>query len=82
MGDPNEQSPELGDEIRAVVERQLRGSELDEPNRALDRLMERGHSREKAIDTIGAVLLEEIYEMMTAEEMFDRERYTKRLREL
>jgi hypothetical protein len=82
MHDVNEQNPQLGDEIRAVVERQLRDSELDEPNRALERLMERGHSREKAIDTIGSVLLEEIYEMLTEEEMFDQDRYTERLREL
>jgi hypothetical protein len=82
MRDVNEQNPQLGDEIHAVVERQLRGSELDEPNRALERLMERGHSREKAIDTIGSVLLEEIYEMLTEKEMFDQDRYTERLREL
>jgi hypothetical protein len=82
MQDSHEQNPQLGDEIRTVVERQLRDPELDEPNRALERLMEQGHSREKAVDTIGAVLLEEIHEMLTAEEMFDRERYTERLREL
>lgn len=82
MQDSHEQNPQLGDEIRTVVERQLRDPELDEPNRALERLMEQSHSREKAVDTIGAVLLEEIHEMLTAEEMFDRERYTERLREL
>lgn len=76
------ENPQLGDEIRTVVERQLRASELDEVNQALERLMERGHSKEEAIDMIGAVLLKEMQEMMTTTEPFDRERYTERLREL
>lgn len=76
------ENPQLGDEIRTVVERQLQASELDEVNQAVERLMEQGHSREEAIDTIGAVLLEEMQEMMTATEPFDRERYAERLREL
>lgn len=75
-------SIELDDEIRTVVERQLQGSELHAPNQALERLMERGHTREEAIDAIGTVLLEEIYEMMSETEPFDRERYVERLREL
>lgn len=79
MRDTNEQ---LGDEIRAVVERQLQQSDPEEVNDAVDRLMEQGHSREKAIDTVGAILLEEIHEMMTETEPFDRERYVARLEEL
>lgn len=82
MRDPNDQNPQLGDEIRTVVERQLQQPELEAPNRALERLMERGHTREEAIDTIGAILLEEIHEMMTEEEPFDRARYVERLRDL
>ena len=79
MGETNDQ---LGEEIRAVVERQLRQPDLEEVNQAVDRLMEQGHSREKAIDTVGALLLEEIHEMMTENEMFDRERYVDRLEDL
>ena len=79
MREPNER---VGDEIRNVVERQLQQSDLEEVNHAVDRLMEHGHSREKAIDTVGAVLLEEIHEMMTEEETFDRERYVNRLEDL
>jgi len=82
MYDAPEQNPRLGDEIRTVVERQLQDPELDAPNDALERLMAQGHTREKAIDTIGAVMLEEIHGMMTAQEPFDRERYVDRLREL
>jgi hypothetical protein len=82
MRDSNERNPQVGEEIRTVVERQLRGSELDAPNEALERLVERGHTREEAIDMIGVVLLEEIQEMMTATEPFDGERYAERLREL
>jgi hypothetical protein len=82
MRDSDEQNPQLGAEIRTVVERQLRSSELEAPNQALERLMDRGHTREQAIDTIGAVLLEEMYEMMTETEPFDRERYVERLQEL
>lgn len=77
-----ETNQQLGDEIRAVVERQLQQSDLQEVNSAVDRLMEQGHSREKAIDTVGAILLEEIHEMMTENEMFDRERYIDRLEDL
>ena len=82
MRDSDEQNPQLGAEIRTVVERQLRSSELEAPNQALERLMDRGHTREQAIDTIGAVLLEEMHEMMTETEPFDRERYVERLQEL
>jgi hypothetical protein len=79
---PRDQNPQLGDEIRTVVERQLQQPDLKEVNRAVDRLMEQGHSKEKAIDTVGAVLLEEIHEMLTETEPFDRERYVERLQEL
>lgn len=79
---PRNQNPQLGDEIRTVVERQLQQPDLKEVNRAVDRLMEQGHSREKAIDTVGAVLLEEIHEMLTETEPFDRERYVERLQKL
>ncbi len=79
MGETNER---LGDEIRAVVERQLQQSDLEAVNQAVDRLMEQGHSRETAIDSVGAILLEEIHEMMTENEMFDRERYVDRLEDL
>lgn len=79
MRDTNEK---LGDEIRTVVERQLQQSDLQEVNNAVDRLTDRGHSRDKAIDMVGAVLLEEIQEMMTETEPFDRDRYVERLREL
>lgn len=79
---PRDQNPQLGDEIRTVVERQLQQPDLKEVNRAVDRLMEQGHSKEKAIDTVGSVLLEEIHEMLTETEPFDRERYVERLQEL
>jgi hypothetical protein len=79
---PRDQNPQLGDEIRTIVERQLQQPDLKEVNRAVDRLMEHGHSREKAVDTVGAVLLEEIHDMLTETEPFDRERYVERLREL
>lgn len=82
MSNPADQTNQLGDEIRTVVERQLQQSTLDEVNRTLNRLVEDGRSREKAIDTIGAVLLEEIDEMMTDHDPFDRERYVERLRSL
>lgn len=82
MRDSDEQNPQVGEEIRTVVERQLRSSELEAPNQALERLIDRGHTREQAIDTIGAVLFEEMHEMMTETEPFDRERYVERLQEL
>lgn len=77
-----ETNDQLGEEIRAVVERQLQQSNLEEVNNAVERLMEQGHSREKAIDTVGAILLEEMHEMLTENQMFDRERYVARLQEL
>ena len=42
--------------------------------------MEHGHSRERPIDTIGTILFEEVHEMMTENEMVDRERYAHRLK--
>lgn len=84
MGDsnPRDQNPQLGAEIRAVVERQLQQPDLEEVNEAVDRLIEQGHSREQAIDAVGSVLLEEMQEMMTETESFDRTRYLTRLRNL
>lgn len=84
MGNPNhdEQTPQLGADIRTVVERQLQSSELDERTQAGERRIERGHTRAEAIDTSGAVRLDEMHEMMTATDPFDRERYTERLRAL
>lgn len=79
MRDTNEQ---VGDEIRSVIERQLQQTDLEEVNHAVDRLLDQGHSREKAIDTVGAILLQEIHEMMSENEMFDRERYVERLEDL
>lgn len=79
MRDTNGQ---LGDQIRSVIERQLQQSDLEEVNHAVNRLMEQGHSREKAIDTVGAILLEEIHEMMSEKEMFNRERYVDRLEDI
>lgn len=84
MGDsnPRDKNPQLGAEIRAVVERQLQQHDLEEVNEAVDRLIEQGHSREQAIDAVGSVLLEEMQEMMTESESFDRTRYLTRLRNL
>lgn len=82
MRDLNDQNPRLGDEIRTVVKRQLQQPDLEEVNHAVDRLIEEENSREKAIDTVGAVLLEEMSAMMTEKEPFDRERYIERLQEL
>jgi len=84
MGDsnPRDQHTQLGAEIRVVVERQLQQPDLEEVNEAVDRLMEQGHSREQAIDAVGAVLLEEMQEMMAETESFDRARYLTRLRNL
>lgn len=79
MDDTSEQ---LGDEIRTVVERQLQQANLQEVNNAVDRLINQGHSREKAIEIVGTVLLEEMQEMMAGAEPFDRDRYVKRLQEL
>lgn len=82
MRDLNDQNPRLGNEIRTVVERQLQQPDLEEVNHAVDRLVEEGNSREKAIDTVGAVLLEEMTEMMAEKGPFDRNRYIERLQEL
>ncbi|MFC7074694.1 hypothetical protein ACFQJ7_08500 [Halovenus rubra] len=79
---PTDQHPQLGEEIRIVVERQLQQADLQEVNNAVDRLIDQGHSREKAIDTVGAILLEEMHEMMTETEPFDRERYVDRLEDI
>lgn len=82
MGNGDDQNPQLGEEIRTVVERQLQQSDLEEVNKAVERLMEQGHSRADTIDTVGAILLEEMQEMMTDQEPFDRDRYVDRLHDL
>lgn len=82
MRDATDQNPQLGEEIRMVVEQQLAQPGFEAPNRAVERLMERGHTRAEAIDTIGAILLDEMREMMSEQEPFDRARYVERLEEL
>lgn len=84
MDDSNtgDQNPRVKAEIRQVIERQLQAPTLPEVSRAVERLTSAGHSREDAIDAVGAILLDEISDVLTEKEPFDEARYIERLERL
>jgi hypothetical protein len=44
--------------------------------------MKEGNSREEALRRIGAVVVEEIYEILKNKEVFNRKRFIKKLKKL
>jgi hypothetical protein len=65
----------LKQEIISVIERQLRDGDPPETHKTLDRLLAAGYSRERAMELMGAALLEEIWWMMSEQRDFDRDHF-------
>ncbi len=68
--------------IHVIVENQVALGEEPVPA-TLERLMRQGMDRHEAVHAVGAVLVEDIYDLLNTEEgRFDRRRYRNRLNKL
>lgn len=72
----------LHEQIHEVVERQIRENEPKETKETLDKLMILGYSRHEAIHKIGAVVVEEIFDVLSSKEKFDKKRFINKLQRL
>jgi hypothetical protein len=75
-------NPRLRQTILEVVENQLRDGTPPETRATLARLMSEGHSRQQAVDLIGAVVSTEIFEVLQQGRPYDSARYVAALRAL
>lgn len=69
-------------DIRSIVENQLSDGVPEETGRTLRRLMAAGYSREVAVDLIGTVVVQELYDVLHTLQPFDERRFSDRLRAL
>ena len=68
--------------ILEVVENQIRDKDPPETRQTLKRLIKEGFSREEAVELIGAVVVNEIYNVLKQEKSFNRKRFVAALRQL
>ena len=69
----------LRETILAVVDNQLRDNDPPCTRRAYERLQKAGYSRKEAKEKLAAVVLEEIYDVMSQNQPFDEERFERAL---
>jgi hypothetical protein len=75
-------NPVLHEQFHQIVEQQIRENNPRETKETLDRLIILGYSRHEAIHKIGAVVVEELFDVLKSREKFDRERFIDRLSRL
>jgi hypothetical protein len=75
-------NPRLRQAILEVVNNQLRDGEPPETAATLERLVQEGHSRQQAIELIGAVVASEIFGVLKEGRAYDRVRYVAALEAL
>ena len=68
--------------ILEVVNNQLRDNDPPIVKETFNRLIEEGHSKAKAKEMIGSVLVIEIYDMLKENKPHDEERYARNLKAL
>lgn len=68
--------------ILETVNNQLRENNPPITKMTLERLKKLGYTEEIAKEKIAAILLEEIYEVMKNKEVYNEERYSRKLRAL
>ena len=68
--------------IIEVVENQIKSLDPPETKETYDRLLEMGHSEEKAKELIGVIVSSEIFDIMKKKEPFNKERFVKALNKL
>jgi dihydropteroate synthase len=69
-------------DIWAIVENQLVDGVPEETGRTLRRLLAAGYGRDEAIDKIGTVVVEELFDVLHTLQPFDERRFTAKLRAL
>lgn len=80
---PDEESnPLLGDEIREVVENQVKDGTPPEAAETLKRLIRAGYTREQAVDKIAAAVVHEIMDVLKSRQPYNEKRYVGRLNDL
>ncbi len=72
-------NPLLGDEIREVVENQIRDGTPPEAAETLKRLLRAGYTREQAVDKIAVVVVHELMDVMESKQPYNEKRYVGRL---
>ena len=68
--------------IIEVVENQLRDNDPPITRITLNRLIGLGYSNERAKEMIGAIVVEEIFDVLKKQEEFDLNRFTEKLSDL
>jgi len=77
-----EHRPILNDIIYGIVENQIRDNNPKETKETLNRLMNLGYNRLDAIQKIGSVVTEEIYDVLKKGEDFNENRFVRKLLDL
>ncbi len=75
-------NPRLRHVIMEVVENQLRDRNPPETAETLARLLQEGHSRERAMELIACVVSSEIFDILKKNELYNEPRYVEGLRAL
>lgn len=75
-------SPALRKAFLGIVENQLRDNKPPETKATLERLMAEGHSRERAMELISAVVAVEVVDILHESRPYDDARYLAGLRAL
>ena len=75
-------SPQLHEAVHEIVENQIRNGNPKETKATLNRLMNLGYDRHEAIHKIGAIVLEEIFNIMKNQKKFDEKKYVNKLKKL
>ena len=75
-------NPRLRKAVLDVVRNQIRANDPPETKITFERLLAAGHSRREAMDMIGRVVVQEIWEIMKRNEPFDEGRFVKALKAL
>src|SRR5689334_12950185 len=77
-----EYNPYLKATILEVVENQLRENNPPETRQTFERLLAAGYSRQRAVEMIGAALVEEIWTILHEKKQFDHARFVGLLEKL
>ena len=77
-----EYNPQLKRVVLEVVENQIREKDHPETERTLNRLMDNGYSRERAVEMIASVVMMEIWDVLGDESNFDEKKFVKQLKKL
>ena len=81
-GDISKPNPHLKHALLAAVDNQLRGNDPPITRETFERLQAEGYSAKQAKEKIAAVLVEDIYEVMTTKNPHDEAAYERRLKAL